>query len=246
MRAHPVGLQIQHLLLELVLHVPTRTGKLLIQARRTKALPVFAPKPLPRQVGHDEPGIVATGHHLGLAHHPARAAPTLAGLILQILELPRTRGSSQTPPPARRGQGVLNHPNQPRIRPQSQAIIHHRLLRLTPRHNLFPPKGATRFLILPWVKVPHLASHLLARVARRIAADWQALYEHPVYLLETFIDPKRFAGTCYRAANWIYLGLTTGRGKDDQTNRPNRSLKQLLAYPLQPDFRRRLCGEGCG
>jgi hypothetical protein len=98
----------------------------------------------------------------------------------------------------------------------------------------------TRFLILPWVKVPHLASHLLARVARRIAADWQALYEHPVYLLETFIDPDRFAGTCYRAANWIYLGLTTGRGKDDQTNRPNRSLKQLFAYPLRPNFRRQL------
>jgi hypothetical protein len=104
----------------------------------------------------------------------------------------------------------------------------------------------TRFLILPWVKVPHLASHLLARVARRIAADWQALYEHPVYLLETFIDPERFAGTCYRAANWLYLGLTTGRGKDDQTNRPNRSLKQLWAYPLRPDFRRQLCGAGCG
>ena len=104
----------------------------------------------------------------------------------------------------------------------------------------------TRFLILPWVKVPHLASHLLSRVARRIAADWQALYEHPVYLLETFIDPERFAGTCYRAANWLYLGLTTGRGKDDQTNRPNRSLKQLWAYPLRPDFRRRLCGAGCG
>jgi hypothetical protein len=104
----------------------------------------------------------------------------------------------------------------------------------------------TRFLILPWVKAPHLASHLLSRVARRIAADWQALYEHSVYLLETFIDPERFAGTCYRAANWLYLGLTTGRGKDDQTNRPNRSLKQLWAYPLRPDFRRRLCGEGCG
>ena len=63
----------------------------------------------------------------------------------------------------------------------------------------------SRFLILPWVQVPHLASHLLARVARRIAADWQALYAHPVYLLETFIDPQRFRGTCYRAANWIYL-----------------------------------------
>jgi hypothetical protein len=104
----------------------------------------------------------------------------------------------------------------------------------------------SRFLILPWAKVPHLASRLLGRVARRIAADWQAIYAHPVYLLETFIDPERFAGTCYRAANWIYLGLTTGRGKDDQTNRPNRSLKQLWVCPLRPDFRRRLCGEGCG
>jgi hypothetical protein len=104
----------------------------------------------------------------------------------------------------------------------------------------------SRFLILPWVKVPHLASHLLGRVARRIAADWQALYEHPVWLLETFIDPERFAGTCYRAANWTYLGLTTGRGKDDQTNRPNRSLKQLWVYPLRPDFRRQLCGAGRG
>lgn len=98
----------------------------------------------------------------------------------------------------------------------------------------------TRYLLMPWVKVPHLASHLLARVARQIASDWQALYGHRVYLLETFIDPERFRGTCYRAANWIYLGLTTGRGKADQTRRANRSLKQLWVYPLRADFRRRL------
>jgi hypothetical protein len=104
----------------------------------------------------------------------------------------------------------------------------------------------TRFLILPWVKVPHLASHLLGQVARRICSDWQALYHHPVYLLETFIDPERFGGTCYRAANWIYLGLTTGRGKDDQTNRPNRSLKQLWVYPLRADFRRHLSVQSHG
>lgn len=104
----------------------------------------------------------------------------------------------------------------------------------------------TRFLILPWVKVPHLASHLLGQVARRISSDWQALYHHPLYLLETFIDPERFGGTCYRAANWIYLGLTTGRGKDDQTNRPNRSLKQLWVYPLRADFRRHLSVQGHG
>lgn len=108
------------------------------------------------------------------------------------------------------------------------------------RNNIHLIAYNCRFLIMPWVKVPSLASHLLAGVASRIAADWQALYEHPVCLLETFIDPKRFAGTCYRAANWLYLGLTTGRGKNDQTHRPNRSLKQLWVYPLGRDFRRQL------
>ena len=98
----------------------------------------------------------------------------------------------------------------------------------------------TRFLILPWVKVPHLASHLLALVAGRIAADWDELYQHPVYLLETFIEPERFRGTCYRAANWIYLGLTAGLGKDSRSSVPNRSFKQLWVYPLRPDFRRQL------
>lgn len=96
----------------------------------------------------------------------------------------------------------------------------------------------TRFLILPWVRVPHLASHLLGQVARRIAADWAALYGHPVHYLETFVDPERFQGTCYRAANWRVLGLTTGRGKDDRSHRPNRSRKQVLGRPLHPDFRR--------
>ncbi len=98
----------------------------------------------------------------------------------------------------------------------------------------------TRYLVLPWVQVRHLASHVLAAVARVISADWQRLYKHPIYLLETFIEPERFAGTCYRAANWIYLGLTTGRGKDAPTKEPNRSLKQLWVYPLRADFRRRL------
>ena len=109
------------------------------------------------------------------------------------------------------------------------------------RANLHLVAYNTRFLLLPWVRVPHLASHLLAQAARQLSADWERLYAHPIYLAETFIDPERFRGTCYRAANWIYLGLTTGRGKDDQTNRPNRSLKQLWVRPLRSDFRRRLC-----
>lgn len=98
----------------------------------------------------------------------------------------------------------------------------------------------TRFLILPWVVVPHLASHLLGRIARELSADWQRLYGHPIYYLETFVDPQRFRGTCYRAANWIRLGVTTGRGKDAPSNKPTRPVKEILGYPLVKDFRRRL------
>lgn len=98
----------------------------------------------------------------------------------------------------------------------------------------------TRFMIVPWAQVPHLASHLLGRVARRICADWQELYHHPVELLETFIEPERFRGTCYRAANWFCLGLTTGRGHQSNSHRPNRPLKELWVHPLRPDFRARL------
>ena len=94
----------------------------------------------------------------------------------------------------------------------------------------------TRFLILPWVEVAHLASHLLGRIARQISQDWERIYGHPIYLLETFIDPERFRGTCYRAANWVWLGKTTGRGKDDRTHRPNRSIKEVLALPLRRQF----------
>ena len=108
------------------------------------------------------------------------------------------------------------------------------------RQNIHLIAYNTRFLILPWVKVPHLASHLLGRIAQRIAADWQQLYGHRIYLLETFVDPERFHGTCYRAANWIRLGLTTGRGKNDRTNQPNRSRKAHWVYPLTKDFRRHL------
>ena len=74
-------------------------------------------------------------------------------------------------------------------------------------------------------------------MARRLSKEWEALYGHPMHYLESFVDPGRFQGTCYRAANWHFLGLTTGRGKDDHTNRPNRPLKEVLGYPLTKRFR---------
>jgi len=97
-----------------------------------------------------------------------------------------------------------------------------------------------RFLILPFVQVPHLASHILGRMARVLSGDWEQAYGHPVYFLETFVDPQRFRGTCYRAANWQVLGRTCGLGKDAQSKTPNRPIKDVPAYPLTQDFRERL------
>lgn len=105
------------------------------------------------------------------------------------------------------------------------------------RRNLCFLAYNTRFLILPWVEVPHLASHLLGRVARRISQDWEAVYGHPVYFLETFTDPSRFRGTCYRASNWIRLGMTTGRGHNAWTRKPQVPVKEILGYPLTKRFR---------
>jgi hypothetical protein len=102
----------------------------------------------------------------------------------------------------------------------------------------------TRFLILPWVRVPQLASYVLSRVARRVSADWQRKYGHPIYLLETFVERDRFAGTCYRAANWRRVGQTKGRTRQDspQGQHQQVALKDIYLYPLHPRFAERLRG----
>lgn len=98
-----------------------------------------------------------------------------------------------------------------------------------------------RFLILPWVRVPHLASHLLARLTRQLAADWQAKYGHPVHLVETFVDRQRFRGTCYRAANWTCVGQTQGRSRQDRTRSLSVPVKDIYVHALTPRFREELC-----
>ncbi len=94
-----------------------------------------------------------------------------------------------------------------------------------------------RFLILPWVRVPHLASHLLAVTRRRLAADWQEKYGHPILLLETFVEQGRFAGTCYKADNWIHVGQTTGRTRNHNSGDPTVPVKSVWLYPLHRGFR---------
>lgn len=97
-----------------------------------------------------------------------------------------------------------------------------------------------RFLILPFVDVRYLASHVLGQVARRIAADWRGKYGHPVVLLETFVERERFAGTCYRAANWQALGPTRGRSRQDRTRTLQVPVKEVYTCPLRADFRQTL------
>ena len=110
------------------------------------------------------------------------------------------------------------------------------------RRNLRFLAYNTRFLLVPWARVQCLASHILGRMAARISQDWESVYGHPLYFLETFVDPERFRGTCYYAANWQWLGETRGRGKASNSHVPNRSIKHVLGYALSPRFRE-LLGE---
>jgi hypothetical protein len=98
----------------------------------------------------------------------------------------------------------------------------------------------TRFLIFPWVRAPHLASHILSRISRRLPQDWQAKYGQPPWLLETFVDRQRFTGACYRAANWICLGQTQGRGRQGPAGVASTSIKDVYVLPLHRRFRRHL------
>ena len=116
---------------------------------------------------------------------------------------------------------------------------------LLPRANGLPLiANNSRFLILPWVRSPGLANHILSQIAQRIDADWQQRYRHSICLLETFVQQDRFRGTCYQAANWIHVGQTTGRTRQNQRHRDNAvhaPVKDIYLYPLTAYARHRLC-----
>ena len=98
----------------------------------------------------------------------------------------------------------------------------------------------SRFLIPPWISCPHLASHVLSLISRRIAEDWQQKYGHPVYCMETFVETGRFKGTCYKAANWVKVGTTMGRGRDGGHHNAILPVKDIYLYPLVRGFRQAL------
>lgn len=114
---------------------------------------------------------------------------------------------------------------------------------VTRRRNLRLITNNTRFLILPWVRVPHLASFVLGATLRRLRRDWIAKYSHDLYLVETFVDRSRFAGTCYRAANWIRIGQSKGRTRQDRYHKLHVSVKDIYLYPLIADYKQRLCAQ---
>ena len=108
------------------------------------------------------------------------------------------------------------------------------------RDHLHQVVNNARFLILPWIHSPNLASHLLGHLSRRLPRDWQCRYGYSPVLLETFVEHQRFRGTCYRAANWIHVGQTQGRGKLDRHKRFAVPVKDVFLLPLWRDFRQRL------
>ena len=110
----------------------------------------------------------------------------------------------------------------------------------TRRKHLPQVVDNSRFLILPWLSIRDLASHVLSLAARAVVKDWEQAYGVRPVLLETFVERDRFEGTCYRAANWTEVGETAGRGRMDRHKKANEPIKRCLVYPLVPNFRRRL------
>jgi len=144
---------------------------------------------------------------------------------------------------------------QPELPPLAALLFTSAAWRMAPRdrwigwsdgvrqRNLSLVVNHSRFLILPWARIPHLASHILSRAAQQLPRDWQARYGVTPVLMETLVDPVRYPGTCYRAANWIDAGMTTGRGRMDRSRQAEGSPKKIFLYPLHRFWRQQLCAE---
>ena len=113
----------------------------------------------------------------------------------------------------------------------------------TRKQNLPMLTNNTRFLVLPWVQVKCLASHLLSLSLKQLNHDWESRYGHSISLVETFVDTTRFRGACYKAANWIHVGQTKGRSRQDRHTKMNVPVKDIYLYPLTANFRRKLCDQ---
>jgi hypothetical protein len=144
-------------------------------------------------------------------------------------------------------------PAQPELPPLAALLFTSAAWRMAPRdswigwsdavrqRNLPQVVNHSRFLILPWTRIPNLASHILSRAAQQLPDDWLAHYGIEPVLLETLVDPARYRGICYRAANWIEVGMTQGRGRMDRSGRAPGTRKQIFLYPLHRHWRQRLC-----
>ena len=170
------------------------------------------------------------------------------GLMLKLhregrIELPPVRRRPPNPLVERKNPTAVEVDTRPlRDRLAKIRPLEFRSVRRTPEEPLFNSL-LEQYHYLRYkqpVEIPHLASHLLARMTRMLSGEWERAYGHPIYFVETFIDPERYRGTCYRAANWMVLGRTTGRGKNAWSKRPNRPIKEVLGYPLTPHFRQLL------
>ena len=109
------------------------------------------------------------------------------------------------------------------------------------KKNLHFVINNSRFLILPWVHSANLASKILSIVSKKLPQDWQNLYSYQPVLFETFVDSQRFAGACYKAANWTCVGLTTGRGKLSRSSKATIPIKSVWLYALTKNFKKTLC-----